>query len=318
MDASALPALTPADINAVLQCLTTALSPAQGANKHAEAVLASLEQRPGFCSCLAEIIGGRAAHDYRLGMAVWSVFEIEHSQRPACRNEAKVPSALGPHGKQRNYCVSLPSVSVMIPLLFSMSTGAANYVRHHLVLDSANHMILISGLPLVRQNIFPSERWLYLTVNVLCRARHTLSRGSKLMVFHAVQIARQNIAHGGWRLYAAKTHVALPAKKKQDVPCVCTCSARWLASVHLKNTVVRHWRSKAERSGLSPQERAHLRAVMLGLIDQEDNQIAIQGALDAYEYRVVVPNYLVLGGGAVFDEPMNKCVGERAGLLRWE
>eukprot|EP00200_Dunaliella_tertiolecta_P006752 CAMPEP_0202339348 /NCGR_PEP_ID=MMETSP1126-20121109/1250_1 /ASSEMBLY_ACC=CAM_ASM_000457 /TAXON_ID=3047 /ORGANISM="Dunaliella tertiolecta, Strain CCMP1320" /LENGTH=1084 /DNA_ID=CAMNT_0048929889 /DNA_START=100 /DNA_END=3354 /DNA_ORIENTATION=- len=120
MDASALPALTPADINAVLQCLTTALSPAQGANKHAEAVLASLEQRPGFCSCLAEIIGGRAAHDY---------------------------------------------------------------------------------------------------------------------------------------------------------------SARWLASVHLKNTVVRHWRSKAERSGLSPQERAHLRAVMLGLIDQEDNQIAIQVAL---------------------------------------
>ena len=40
--------------------------------------------------------------------------------------------------------------------------------------------------------------------------------------------------------------------------------------------MVRHWRSKAERSSLGAQERAHLRTALLGLIDQEDNQIAIQ------------------------------------------
>jgi len=51
-------------------------------------------------------------------------------------------------------------------------------------------------------------------------------------------------------------------------------SARWLASVHFKNTVLRHW-----RTGLGPPEKAHLRGAVLGLIGQEDNQIAIQVAV---------------------------------------
>lgn len=45
--------LTAGDVATVLQCLQGALSQNAEVQKQAEAYLASFEQRPGFCSCLA-------------------------------------------------------------------------------------------------------------------------------------------------------------------------------------------------------------------------------------------------------------------------
>jgi hypothetical protein len=71
----------------------------------------------------------------------------------------------------------------------------------------------------------------------------------------------------------------------EQCPNFCTClalimadgqldySARWLASVHFKNTVVRNWRR------LGVDEKARLRSAVLQLVGQEDNQVAIQVAL---------------------------------------
>lgn len=47
------PALSEADIPQLLQLLQAALSTDATSQKQAEAVLASLETRVGFCSCLA-------------------------------------------------------------------------------------------------------------------------------------------------------------------------------------------------------------------------------------------------------------------------
>ncbi len=48
----AAPPLTMADVPQVLQCLLAALQPGD-VQKQAEAVVASMETRPGFMSCLA-------------------------------------------------------------------------------------------------------------------------------------------------------------------------------------------------------------------------------------------------------------------------
>jgi hypothetical protein len=45
--------LSPADIPLLLQCLQGALNQSSDVQKQAEAYLAQLEARPGFCSCLA-------------------------------------------------------------------------------------------------------------------------------------------------------------------------------------------------------------------------------------------------------------------------
>ena len=55
-------ALSAADVPNVLQCLQGALNPDVGVQKQAEAVLASLEQRPGFCSCLGVGPAAMLAH----------------------------------------------------------------------------------------------------------------------------------------------------------------------------------------------------------------------------------------------------------------
>ncbi|KAL6745489.1 armadillo-type protein, partial [Haematococcus lacustris] len=49
--------LSGGDVPGVLQCLQGALSSSPEVQKQAETVLVSLERRPGFCSCLAEVIG---------------------------------------------------------------------------------------------------------------------------------------------------------------------------------------------------------------------------------------------------------------------
>lgn len=46
-------ALGPADLPAVFECLCGALSQNPGVQKQAEAALHALEQRQGFCACLA-------------------------------------------------------------------------------------------------------------------------------------------------------------------------------------------------------------------------------------------------------------------------
>ncbi|PNW86254.1 hypothetical protein CHLRE_02g078885v5 [Chlamydomonas reinhardtii] len=57
-------------------------------------------------------------------------------------------------------------------------------------------------------------------------------------------------------------------------------SARYLASVHLKNSIHRNWKKRVGTStGISPEEKAHLRSRLSGLIPQDDNQIAVQVAL---------------------------------------
>ncbi|CAL8468538.1 g8078 [Coccomyxa elongata] len=56
-------------------------------------------------------------------------------------------------------------------------------------------------------------------------------------------------------------------------------SARWLATIHFKNSINRHWRLRPGQGGISDQEKSHLRTKLLSLIDQEDNQIAVQVAV---------------------------------------
>ncbi|GIM07011.1 hypothetical protein Vretimale_11220 [Volvox reticuliferus] len=57
-------------------------------------------------------------------------------------------------------------------------------------------------------------------------------------------------------------------------------SARYLASVHLKNSIHRNWKKKRiSHAAISPEEKAHLRAKLSQLIPQDDNQIAVQVAL---------------------------------------
>lgn len=54
-------------------------------------------------------------------------------------------------------------------------------------------------------------------------------------------------------------------------------SARWLASTQLKNVVSTYWRT--HHHGITPQEKAHLRAKFMQLIPEENGQIATQVAL---------------------------------------
>ncbi|EFJ44088.1 hypothetical protein VOLCADRAFT_95713 [Volvox carteri f. nagariensis] len=49
-------------------------------------------------------------------------------------------------------------------------------------------------------------------------------------------------------------------------------SARYLASVHLKNSVHRNWKKRVSHASISPEEKAHLRATLSKLIPQDDNQ----------------------------------------------
>ena len=51
--------LGPSDVGAVLQALQAALQQDPAARRPAEQALAALETRPGFCSCLAEVIAAR-------------------------------------------------------------------------------------------------------------------------------------------------------------------------------------------------------------------------------------------------------------------
>ncbi|KAG2485576.1 hypothetical protein HYH03_015738 [Edaphochlamys debaryana] len=56
-------------------------------------------------------------------------------------------------------------------------------------------------------------------------------------------------------------------------------SARYLASVHLKNSIHRNWKKRVAQAGITPEEKAHLRTKLAALIPQDDNQIAVQVAL---------------------------------------
>ncbi|KAL4857594.1 Importin-11 [Chlorella vulgaris] len=55
-------------------------------------------------------------------------------------------------------------------------------------------------------------------------------------------------------------------------------SARWLAAVHFKNSCSKYWRSRLPGS-LSEEEKAHLRGRLLSLVEQSDQQIAVQVAV---------------------------------------
>ena len=55
-------------------------------------------------------------------------------------------------------------------------------------------------------------------------------------------------------------------------------SARWLAAVHFKNSVSKYWRSRAP-GAIAEDEKIHLRAQLILLLDQEDSQIAVQTAV---------------------------------------
>ncbi|GLC33673.1 hypothetical protein PLESTB_000102300 [Pleodorina starrii] len=56
-------------------------------------------------------------------------------------------------------------------------------------------------------------------------------------------------------------------------------SERYLASVHLKNSIHRNWKKRVSQAAITPEEKAHLRAKLSQLIPQDDNQIAVQVAL---------------------------------------
>ena len=55
-------------------------------------------------------------------------------------------------------------------------------------------------------------------------------------------------------------------------------SARWLASVHLKNVIARNWRTRLQGC-ISSEEKHRLRQGLFGLIDEPDAQVAVQVAL---------------------------------------
>ena len=55
-------------------------------------------------------------------------------------------------------------------------------------------------------------------------------------------------------------------------------SARWLAAVHFKNSISKFWRSRAP-GAITDDEKTHLRVKLILLLDQEDNQIAVQTAV---------------------------------------
>jgi hypothetical protein len=56
-------------------------------------------------------------------------------------------------------------------------------------------------------------------------------------------------------------------------------SVRWLAAVHLKNSINKYWRSRSTPGSLSEDEKSHLRDRILRLMEEEDSQIAIQLAV---------------------------------------
>ncbi|MCO5560305.1 hypothetical protein L7F22_013917 [Adiantum nelumboides] len=56
-------------------------------------------------------------------------------------------------------------------------------------------------------------------------------------------------------------------------------SARWLASVYLKNSINRYWRLRRDSVGVSDTEKAYLRKKLLDVIREENSQIAVQLAL---------------------------------------
>eukprot|EP00898_Chlorokybus_atmophyticus_P004539 jgi/Chlat1/5086/Chrsp33S05017 len=58
-------------------------------------------------------------------------------------------------------------------------------------------------------------------------------------------------------------------------------SARWLAAVHLKNCVIRHWRMRRDGSGIGEGEKAHLRSKLLDVLGDRNSQIAVQLAIVA-------------------------------------
>ena len=55
-------------------------------------------------------------------------------------------------------------------------------------------------------------------------------------------------------------------------------SARWLASVHLKNVIMRNWRTRLQGC-ISLEEKQRVRQGLFGLIDEPDAQVAVQVAL---------------------------------------
>jgi len=56
-------------------------------------------------------------------------------------------------------------------------------------------------------------------------------------------------------------------------------SVRWLAAVHLKNSINKYWRFRSTPGSLSEDEKSHLRDRILKLMEEEDSQIAIQLAV---------------------------------------
>ncbi|KAH7441944.1 hypothetical protein KP509_03G063300 [Ceratopteris richardii] len=52
-------------------------------------------------------------------------------------------------------------------------------------------------------------------------------------------------------------------------------SARWLASVYLKNTINRFWRLRKDTAGISDTEKSYLRSKLLDSMREENNQLAL-------------------------------------------
>ncbi|KAI8476158.1 MAG: armadillo-type protein [Monoraphidium minutum] len=56
-------------------------------------------------------------------------------------------------------------------------------------------------------------------------------------------------------------------------------SARWMASVQLKNAINKQWRPRYDNRGVTAEEKAYMRQHVLDLISQDDSKIAVQVAL---------------------------------------
>lgn len=56
-------------------------------------------------------------------------------------------------------------------------------------------------------------------------------------------------------------------------------TARWLAAVYFKNSINRFWRTRKDSQGIGNEEKPHLRAKLLELLRDGNNQVAVQLAL---------------------------------------
>lgn len=90
------PPLGPGDLQAVFQCLQSALSHEPSTQKQAEAALRELETRPGFCSCLAVRVTCSCAGTSSFKLICWCI--SNHAGQVAAAGCApRLPTAAACH-----------------------------------------------------------------------------------------------------------------------------------------------------------------------------------------------------------------------------